>query len=310
MMKDTTNNKNQPDDRTIVLPDAGARPAAPPKKAALVVLAGWEIGREIELTGPEHLIGRAGTANTRINSQSVSREHARIARTIENGQETFLLTDLESSNGTRVNNLSVTSVNLNNGDKIQMGDVLFRFVVGDETDAKFYHNVHRLIHYDQLTGLMEMDSFRGNLEAEMNRCRQDGVLSLAMTDLDGLKRVNDTYGHLAGRMVVREMGNMMRASLRPQDLPALYGGDEAIILMPNTRIGEAAEVAERLRLCVESHEFDYHGQQFGVTISQGLAEFPLHGDTVERIIAAADHALYSAKAGGRNCFRLAEKERT
>lgn len=306
-MEDTTNNDNLPDDRTIVLPDADTRPAALPKKAALVVLAGWDIGREVELAGSEHLLGRAGTADTRINSQSVSREHARITRTVNEGQETFLLTDLNSSNGTRVNNLPVTSVHINNGDKIQMGDVLFRFVVGDETDAKFYHNVHRLIHYDQLTGLMEMDSFRGNLEAEMNRCRQGGVLSLAMTDLDGLKRVNDTYGHLAGRMVVREMGNMMRASLRPQDLPALYGGDEAIILLPDTKLEEAAEVAERLRQCVESREFDYRGQKFQVTISQGLAEFPRHGSTAEQLIAAADQALYSAKADGRNCFRLAEE---
>jgi len=90
---------------------------------------------------------------------------------------------------------------------------------------------------------MEMDSFRSHLEAEMQRSRPDGVFCVAMTDLDGLKRVNDTYGHLAGRMVVREMGNMMRSSLRKQDLAALYGGDEAVILMPNTRLNEAAEVA-------------------------------------------------------------------
>jgi len=306
MKEDTTNNKNLPDDRTMVLADGDAKLPAAPRKASLVVLAGWEIGREVELTGPQHVLGRAGTADTRINSQSVSREHARIVRVREGAEEQFMLIDLKSSNGTRVNNELVESVNLANGDKIQMGEVLFRFVVGDETDARFYHNVHRLIHYDQLTGLMEMDSFRSNLEAEMQRSRPDGVLCIAMTDLDGLKRVNDTYGHLAGRMVVREMGSMMRAALRPQDLPALYGGDEAIILMPNTRVEEAAEVAEGLRLCVESHVFDYHDHKFQVTISQGLSEWPKHGATVEQIISSADHALYTAKADGRNCVRLAQ----
>ena len=306
MKEDTTNNRNLPEDRTMVIPDGDAKVPAASRKASLVVLAGWEIGREVELTGPQHVLGRAGTADTRINSQSVSREHARIVRIREGAEEQFMLIDLKSSNGTRVNNQLIESVKLANGDKIQMGDVLFRFVVGDETDARFYHNIHRLIHYDQLTGLMEMDSFRSNLEAEMQRSRPDGIMCIAMTDLDGLKRVNDTYGHLAGRMVVREMGNMMRASLRPQDLPALYGGDEAIILMPATRLGEAAEVAENLRRCVESHVFEYHDQKFQVTISQGLSEWPKHGTTVEQIIASADHALYTAKADGRNCVRLAQ----
>ena len=77
-MEDTTNNKDLPDDRTMVLPDANTRPAGAPKKASLVVLAGWEIGREVELTGVEHVLGRSATADTRINSQSVSREHARM----------------------------------------------------------------------------------------------------------------------------------------------------------------------------------------------------------------------------------------
>ena len=304
--EDTTNNRNLPDDRTFVIADGDAIPAAPSRKASLVVLAGWEIGREVELSGPQHVLGRANTADTRINSQSVSREHARIVRVRGEGEEQFMLIDLKSSNGTRVNNQLIESVNLANGDKIQMGDVLFRFVVGDETDQRFYHNIHRLIHYDQLTGLMEMDSFRSNLESEMQRSRPDGILSVAMTDLDGLKRVNDTYGHLAGRMVVREMGTMMRASLRPQDLPALYGGDEAVVLMPDTHIEQAAEVAEVLRRCVESHVFQYHDQKFQVSISQGLSEWPKHGTTVEQIIASADHALYTAKADGRNCVRLAQ----
>jgi diguanylate cyclase (GGDEF)-like protein len=124
-----------------------------------------------------------------------------------------------------------------------------------------------------------------------------------MTDLDGLKKVNDTYGHLAGRMVVREMGGMLRRLLRENDVPALYGGDETIIIFPETPIDEATRVAEEIRLAFESRTFEFRGKTFNLSISQGLAEWPRHGQTGEEIISAADSALYAAKAAGRNCVR-------
>ncbi len=150
-----------------------------------------------------------------------------------------------------------------------------------------------------------MDSFRSQLDEAIGRSRPNGRLALAMTDLDGLKRVNDTYGHLAGRMVVREMGVMMREALRPNDVPALYGGDEAIIFFPETSIEEAREVLEGLRRAIETRVFEYEDKPFHVSISQGLAEWPCHGQTAEQLIAAADQALYAAKAAGRNCIRCA-----
>jgi diguanylate cyclase (GGDEF)-like protein len=143
------------------------------------------------------------------------------------------------------------------------------------------------------------------LEAEIRKNRVGGRLTVAMTDLDGLKRVNDSHGHLAGRMVVREMGVMIRQTLRPQDRAGLYGGDETIIFYPDTGIPEAGAIAGRLRATIEARIFDHQGATFRVTISQGLAEWPRHGKTVEEIVAAADKALYQAKADGRNCIRCA-----
>lgn len=304
-MKIEDTDKTVPEDQTMMMSADMARPDRPAWKASLVVLSGWEIGRKVELSKDEHVFGRSGSANTRINSPSVSREHARIIWVPEGGDGHFQVSDLQSSNGTRVNGMKVDSARLNDGDKVLMGDVLFKFVVSDEDDSAFYHNVHRLIHYDQLTGLFTMDAFRNRFEAEIQRSGTQTRMTIAMTDLDGLKRVNDTYGHLAGRMVIREMGVMMRDSLRTTDVPGLYGGDEAIILFPETPITRAAEVAEAMRRRFESRVFEYSSHTFKITISQGLAEWPTNGKTLEQVIAVADQALYTAKAAGRNCVRCA-----
>ncbi len=294
------------EDRTLVINPEDLNDAPSIHKASLVVVSGWEIGKQIELTKHEHVIGRSLLASTRINSPSVSREHAKIIRVQEDGEEFFVVKDLNSSNGTRVNGDTATSARLQNGDKIQMGDVVFKFVLEDAVDVRFYKDIHHLIHYDQLTGLLKMDAFKRELEAEIHKSHSHDRFTLAMTDLDGLKRVNDSYGHLAGRMVVREMGAMIRQSLRPQDRAGLYGGDESIMLYPGASLEAAAEIAERIRQTIQSRVFELDGNTFGVTISQGLSEWPKHGRTVEQLIASADKALYEAKAGGRNCTRFAQ----
>lgn len=281
------------------------RPAAPAgvrTKARLVVLGGWEIGRVLELAREEMVLGRSEAADILIPEPLISRRHARILHVRIGDRDIYEVADLGSSNGTFVNHAAVPAASLVDGDTLQLGPVLFKFLVRDEAEGAFYDEVHRLIHFDQLTGLLTMDSFLRRVRPELDRSR---VLTLAMTDLDGLKRVNDTYGHLAGRMVVREMGVMFRSVLRPCDIAGLYGGDEAVVAFPETALGDAASLAEQLRLVVADHRFEHAGNEFSVTISQGLAQFPDHGRTVEDLIAAADGALYAAKAAGRNCVRTA-----
>lgn len=287
-------------DATLVarLEEAPTLPAG--QRASLIVVAGWEIGREIEVHGQAQELGRSNLATTCVSAPSVSRRHSRIDLCEDAGQPCFVIRDLGSSNGTFVNGTRVERHALRDGDKVRLGDVLFKFTIQDEIDAQFHQRVHQLIHYDQLTGLLTMEAFRARLDTALRHRARSQPMVLAMTDLDGLKRVNDTHGHLAGRMVVREMGLMIRQSLRPQDLAGLYGGDEAILLFPDADLAAAAVVAGRLRETVARRVFDHNGHSFGVTISQGIAEWPLHGDSVEALIAAADAALYDAKAQGRN----------
>ncbi len=284
---------------------AFASPAANSARASLIVLAGWEIGKEIEIATPSVILGRAIDSDVTVHAPSVSRQHAQIELVDNDQEQYFRVTDLGSSNGTLVNNTRTPTTRLQNGDKIKLGDVLFKFVLQDEIDSQFHQEVHRLIHYDQLTGLLTMEAFRERLVAAIRQASPTTPFALAMTDLDGLKSVNDSYGHLAGRMVVGTMGKILRESVRVTDLAGLYGGDEAIILFPHTTLAEAAEVAEKIRSAIADHQFDHDGNAFRVTISQGISEFPLHGTTPEGIIAAADRALYAAKSAGRNCVRLA-----
>lgn len=286
-------------DVTLVAADAAQLPPEQ-RRASLVVISGWEIGRQLEVHGLAQVLGRSTLVNTYIGSPSVSRQHARIDLVDDNGEKAFVIADLGSSNGTFVNNQRVKRFTLGDGDKVRMGDVVFKFIVQDEMEVRYQQEVHQLIHYDQLTGLLKMEAFRRRLDAMLTRTEPCPPFVLSMTDLDGLKRVNDTHGHLAGRSVVRAMGEMMRASIRELDCAGLYGGDEAIVLYKDADIATAQIIAERLRAMVAARDFEQNGAHFGVTISQGLAEWPRHGKTPEELIAAADRALYAAKERGRN----------
>jgi diguanylate cyclase (GGDEF)-like protein len=276
--------------------------------ASLIVISGWEIGREIEL-GPlpnETVLGRSPDAHIVIPDSSVSRQHARLSRGKDGQTDYMAVVDLGSSNGTFVNGASVRSEQrLRSGDKISLGVVVFKYVVQDAYDQQFHQRVHRLIHYDQLTGLMTRESFMQYLQGLMSSGDHQN-LTLAMTDLDGLKQVNDTHGHLAGQHAVRTMGSLIRGVLRSQDRAGLYGGDETMIVFPDTKLEGATGVAEQIRDSVENHVFTLDEITFHVTISQGLAEWPVGGGSATALIASADKALYAAKAAGRNCVRTFE----
>lgn len=294
---------NNPGDRTLLQADGAAAPESPQRKASLIVLSGWEIGRQIAVHGQGQILGRSPLAHTTINAPSVSRQHLRIDRRSGEDGEVFEVTDLNSSNGTMINHRRITASRIGNGDKLKLGDVVFKFVLEDEIDSRFHEQVHRLIHYDQLTGLLTLDAFRSRFDMIVRDSGPDTAHVLAMTDLDGLKRVNDTHGHLAGRMAVREMGAILRACMEDGGVAGLYGGDEAVVLYPGIALPEARARAEIIRSRIAERIFEHQGQRFQVSISQGLAEWPRHGAAFETLLSAADRALYAAKAAGRDCVR-------
>jgi diguanylate cyclase (GGDEF)-like protein len=296
-------------DRTLVVPTIVLqKPDDPPpgSQGSLVVLAGAEVGREFRLDERENVIGRSPNSTVSIDLPSVSRYHTRIVRVEDQDGTRFEVSDLNSTNGTLVNGARVKTARLAHSDTLQLGDVVFRFVVQDTVEGRFHSEIQHRLDHDGLTGLMKLEPFKRFVQAQVVRGPEHcGPFVLAMTDLDGLKTVNDTHGHLAGSMVVREMGELIRQVLLPDDRAALYGGDEATIFLAKRTPSEARVAAERLRELVETKEFIHCGKTFSVSISQGLAHWPCHGETVEQLIAAADAALYRAKADGRNCVRVA-----
>lgn len=156
--------------------------------------------------------------------------------------------------------------------------------------------------HDGLTRISNRQHFDIRLREEMKRHqRHHQELSLLMLDLDFFKSVNDTYGHLAGDMVLREVGKILQQTLRESDFPARYGGEEFIIILPQTREEQAWLLAERIRKIIAQTVFTFQGKHFRVTASLGIAGLKPGALTpAEMLIHEADQALYQAKTNGRN----------
>src|SRR4030095_5925897 len=189
------------------------------RRPALVSLKGELLAVPIPLERDVVTIGRALEADIRVNASRTSRLHARLSsETDSNGKERWRMTDLSSTNGTMVNGQAITEVLLNEGDKIVIGDQLFRFDMLDEIDREFQQQIHRLLAHDELTGLLTSKSFLSELRREAARAEAESVpFCVLMMDLDHFKVVNDTHGHLVGSRTLQEVGGVIKKALRAGD---------------------------------------------------------------------------------------------
>jgi len=167
--------------------------------------------------------------------------------------------------------------------------------------------LHREAVTDPLTGLYNRRFLMERLRSEVDSLdRYGGVCSVIMLDLDYFKRYNDTYGHVAGDEVLGELADVCRREARDADVVARYGGEEFTVVLPDTAWREAVEAAERIRQAVESTAFEHEQvlPRGSLTVSLGVAGYPEHAGTADRLIQMADRALYRAKEAGRNCVRV------
>lgn len=154
--------------------------------------------------------------------------------------------------------------------------------------------------HDSLTGLPNRESYQQRLKQEVERInRYGGKLSLMVCDVDLFKRINDSYGHLAGDKVLKIIARSLQRALRDTDFIARFGGEEFVILMPETSSTEAKTVAEKLRKKIESSPFNFKKEPVQITVSLGLSEFA-QNETADEVFSRADKALYRAKEQGRN----------
>jgi diguanylate cyclase (GGDEF)-like protein len=154
---------------------------------------------------------------------------------------------------------------------------------------------------DPLTGLFNRRYLDATLEREIGRAQREGYpVSIVMIDVDFFKRINDEHGHPAGDQVLRFLGAQLRAGLRTGDIACRYGGDEFLMVLPNTRVVSARARAEEWRTAVHDSSVYWMEWREATTLSLGVASFPENGSSDAEVMAAADAALYSAKEGGRN----------
>ena len=169
-------------------------------------------------------------------------------------------------------------------------------------NALRFRRVKAMADHDGLTHIANRYAFDKRLREEMKRHQRHAQeLSLLMLDLDFFKAVNDTYGHLAGDMVLTRVGQLLQRTLRESDFPARFGGEEFIVLLPQTSEEQAWVLAERLRDLIAQERFSFEGKTFRVTASIGVAGMrPGAFTPPEALVHEADQALYRAKTGGRN----------
>jgi diguanylate cyclase (GGDEF)-like protein len=159
-----------------------------------------------------------------------------------------------------------------------------------------------LVRTDTLTGLYNFRHFQSSLAREMERTRRTHqTTALLMVDLDFFKRVNDNWGHEVGNLALKSTADTLRNITRQLDIPCRYGGEEFAIILPATDLLTAIQVAERIRLQIESTPLLIEGKKLELTASLGVEVYTaLHDDSPEQLVARADDRLYQAKQQGRN----------
>lgn len=302
--------RNDDSDQTLLR--LAQQPSATPmeRRPALVSLRGELLAVPIPLDRDEVTLGRALEADVRINDSRASRLHARInvERNADHSSVRCIIRDLGSTNGTLINGQPLTEAVLNEGDKISIGDQLFRFDMLDEIDREFQQQIHRLISHDELTGLLTSKSFFSELRREAAKAElRAHPFCVLMMDVDHFKQVNDTYGHLVGSQTLEEIGGVIKRALRAGDVAARFGGEEFAAFLLDADYAQGLVAAERVRAAVQNHEFaaarrdaTAPAETLRITISIGIASFPDDAKDPIELIELADSALYRAKRSGRN----------
>ena len=271
------------------------------REACLVHIypTGASMGCRYPLSDKTVVVGRGDDSDIRIQDNSVSRRHAKI----EPRPEGYFVDDLGSTNGTFVNDRQLESFwHLQDGDYLRVGNCIYRYLAGGNIEAEYHEEIYRLTIQDGLTRIHNQRALTEFLDREVARSHRHGrPLSVLMFDIDRFKTINDTYGHLCGDFVLRELAECVRDMVRREDLFARYGGEEFAMVLVETSKMDAVSAGERLRATIAHHQFRFETTPIKLTISVGVAT--LTGDsemTPTDLLRAADEKLYQAKRTGRN----------
>lgn len=270
------------------------------KRAYILFLAGPLVGKLHLLEEGTTTIGRSNEATIPINDTRISRRH--VALRVEG--ERVTLEDLGSTNGTFINGQRMKTHGLRDGDKIQISSsTIFKFALQDHTENIFHKELYKMAVIDPVTNIYNKRFFQERLREELSHARRaKAPLSLIMIDIDHFKQVNDTYGHLAGDMILHQVAELLKHVIRQEDILARYGGEEFGVILRGSGEATAVVLAERMRQMVGTATITFEKHTIPVTISLGVAALDREHDYPESdaFIQAADACLYQSKQQGRN----------
>ena len=293
-------------DSTIVITDIKAALdssdlAASDKPAALLVVGGELNGTIFDLDKPETTCGRNPENTIQLEFQGISRNHLKVI--LEDQQEKAFVEDMGSKNGTFLNNKKIEGRQLlSKGDIIKVGSMALKYIPAGDPERIAYDKLNLEANTDLHTGCYNKAYFNKKCELEVKKSKVTGSpLSLILFDLDHFKKLNDNFGHDAGDFVLKEMARVVRNNgVREQDVFSRYGGEEFVILLPNTNLKQSFEIAERLRKIIEAHQFIYDSKKLPVTASIGVADYRRGVTNGTDLFKRADNAVYKSKENGRN----------
>jgi two-component system, cell cycle response regulator len=285
--------------KTRITKVQAVKPRADVGEACLVLIypPGPDMGKRFALSRNEVVLGRGSDCDIQVDRDSVSRRHARVFRNTDQ----WMVEDLQSTNGSYVNDVPVQNSMLRDADFLKIGAAIFKFLSGQGVEASYHEEIYRMTIVDGLTGAHNKRYFLEFLEREIARCaRYRRPLSLLMLDIDHFKAINDQHGHLTGDFVLRELSRRLLVRVRREELLARYGGEEFAAVLPETDLNGGRIFAEQVRRLVADAPFEYEGDRFNVTISVGLTT--VEGEDIDPLsfIKRADDNLYRAKRDGRN----------
>ncbi|HEY6010109.1 MAG TPA: diguanylate cyclase [Nitrospirota bacterium] len=179
----------------------------------------------------------------------------------------------------------------------------------EEEKNQLIRTLNHLSTADSLTGLLNRRALSETLHHEMDRAqRYDSDLSLMLCDVDGLKTINDTYGHAAGDWAIQAVAASLMRSLRKTDTVGRYGGDEFMIILPETSLDGARAIAEKIRAAISEIKMDVSTDvRVGISLSIGISDCTMAGDDSDMLVRLADSALYASKNNGRNMVTTASR---
>ncbi len=268
------------------------------KKPFLTFIKGVRLGQFFPVTDEEMVVGRSPDCSLWIEDTTISRKHFSL-RT--RGGD-LILEDLGSTNGTYVNGQKLQKAILQDGDKIQVSqDTILEITYLDKTRVLSEKKRYEMGVMDPVTNIYNKRYFLDRFREEFAFAkRRDHNMAMLMLDIDHFKKLNDTYGHLAGDLTLSKVCEVISGIIREDDLFARYGGEEFVIVMRDAKLNNALDLAERIRAAIESCSYVYEDQSLKVTVSIGAVEFISSFNEQNDMIQAADDQLYRAKKSGRN----------